>query len=472
MKKILFLSGPSQDPSDRFFAWPTSLLYAIAPTIKAINDGYLELEVAGQILGPWSYVEGVNADEVMTKFESRMQGVDILCASTIYDALYPTLQLFAKAKSLNPQVITILGGAHFDETHKLQEINGIVDNPLVDYGIAGDGEVALMELLWAIADRGSVDLADVASRSTGRAWLYGKGRQVAVVNTPLVLDSLPFMPIEMAPDHHRQDFDIFSVSGQILPAVQMMAARGCPYSCSCCSERRDLAYPNVRSVGNIIEEIELRKQQGFKVIFFDDSTFGAYPKLRELLQELAKTGVIFGSLNRFNHMADPKLVELYRQAGFAYVYCSIEQFDDATLKGMSKGMTTNQIVRGLETLSQNGIKVGVSLLYGFPYETKQSIRTTLDFTKEWVDRGVIKLVSESALSFHPGTPEGRNQKLSFNQTPPHIGFPWNRFEEGQWYHPEHVTAAYLEEIAAMSEERFSRALVRNRHSWLNCKTRR
>jgi len=473
MKKVLFLSGPSQDPSDRFFGWPTSLLCAIAPTIKAIRDGYLDLEVAGGILDPWSYVEGENADSVMKEFERRMAGVDILCASAIYDALYPTLQLFAKAKSMNPKVITILGGAHFDEIHRLEGMNDLANNPnLIDYGIAGDGEIALMELLWEISDKGIVDLREIAARSAGRVWLYGKNGQVATVNTPLSLDTVPFMPIELASDYHRQDFDIFSANGEILPAVQMIAARGCPYSCSCCSERRDLAYPNVRSVGNIIEEIELRKQQGFKVIFFDDSTFGAYPKLQELLRELTKTGMVFGSLNRFNHMVDPKLVELYRQAGFAYVYCSIEQFDDATLKSMSKSMTTGQIVRGLEALSQNGIKVGVSLLYGFPYETKQSIRATLNFTKEWVDRGVIQLVSESALSFHPGTPEGRNQKLSFNRKPPHIGFPWNRFEEGQWYHPEHVTADYLEEIAAMSEERFSKVLVRNRHSWLKRKAER
>jgi len=53
MKKVLFLNGPSQDPSDRFFGWSTSLLYAIAPTIKAVNDGFLDIEVAGEIFDPW-----------------------------------------------------------------------------------------------------------------------------------------------------------------------------------------------------------------------------------------------------------------------------------------------------------------------------------------------------------------------------------------------------------------------------------
>lgn len=466
-EKVLFVNGPSQDPSDRFFGWPTPLLHAIAPTVDAVRKGTLELSVSGPIFDPWSYTKGVNDEQVKASFRDRAKNVDIICASAIYDGLYPTLQLFAEAKRLNPDVVTILGGPHFDEVHAIPELNNVALHPtLVDYAVAGDGEIVLRELLRELSCHHEANLDAVARRSAGRAWLYDCRGNKATVCTSLILDELPIMPIELASDHHRLDFDVFTGDNGTLPTVQMIAARGCPYSCSFCSEQRELAYPNARSIEHIIAEVELRKQQGFKAVFFDDSTFGAYPKIKDLLRELGTTGMRFGSLNRFNLFANQGIAEEYRKAGFEYVYCAIEQFDDDALRGMTKKQNTGHIGRGMQNLASVGFSIGVSLLYGLPYETERSINATLDFTKQWVDCGAVKLVSESVLSYHPGTPEGRGKKLDFNRTPPNLGHPWNRFEEGQWYHPQHVTAAYLEKIFAASEQRFSQALVRNRHSWV------
>ena len=285
------------------------------------------------------------------------------------------------------------------------------------------------------------------------------------------MDRIPFMPIELVDtERHKNNFDIFRDDyREILPTIQMIAMRGCPYTCDFCSERSELVYTNGRSIDNILEEIELRKQQGFKAIFFDDSTFGAYRSkqgnILDLLQSLSETGMKFGSLNRFNHLQTSRAIQPYVDAGFDYVYCAIEQFDDSALREMSKGQQKAQIERSMEQLNQHSLKVGVSLLYGFPFETEDSIRATLDFTQRWSQNGTIVLVSESALSYHPGTPTGRGQSLNFNRTPPNIGHPFNRFEEGQWYHPDHVTAQYLDNILKMSETRFKDVMVRYRHSW-------
>ena len=54
-KKVLFMNAPSQDPSDRFFGWPTSLLYAIAPSIDAARRGNLDIEIVPRIFDPINY---------------------------------------------------------------------------------------------------------------------------------------------------------------------------------------------------------------------------------------------------------------------------------------------------------------------------------------------------------------------------------------------------------------------------------
>jgi len=464
-RRVLFASGPSQDGCDRFFGWPTSLLYAISPTMKAIDDGELSLECVPQIFEPISYIDGRNDAAVKAEFREQLDGVDIVCASTTYDSLYPTLELFAEAKTMNPRVITILGGPHFDEVHNVRQGDEIGPGPeLVDFGIAGDGEYALKALLEAVSDE-RLDSLD-ASQIPGRAWIYGDGCRQATSGQPLNLNTLPFMPITLADSaRHANDFDVFADTQGILPTVQMIAKRGCAYSCEFCSEQRGLAYPNSRSIDDLLEEVALRKDQGYKAVFFDDSTFGSYPRLRDLLCALGEMGVTYGCLNRFDHLTRPDLVEAYHNAGFKYVYCAIEQFSDGALGRMKKGESTLQMQQAMRLLANSGFLVGVSLLYGLEYETEESIAATLDFVERWVQEGTIKLVSESVLSYHPGTPGGRGKAGRFDRVPPNRGFPFDRFEEGQWYHPAHVTPKYLEAILMSSEKRFADVMVRNRHSW-------
>ena len=463
--KALLINAPSQDSCDRFFGWPTSVLYAVAPSVAAAKEGRLDVEFVPAVFDPIWWVEGENDAEVATKFcEVLATGVDVICISMTYDALYPALNLLKVAREFNPEIVAILGGPHIDEVgfcgghEKLWRSAGNDD-----WIVAGDGEYALLAILRAISEGVALD----AKAVRGRTRIYHKNKVYLGEGDRLQLDELPLMPLELADcERHRHDFDIFVDEwGRIIPTAQMIARRGCAYSCNFCSERRELAYLNNRSLDRILAEIQARKAQGFGAIFFDDSTFGLFPRLKELLCALQGTGMVFGCLNRFNHLTKPEVVRAYREAGFRYVYCAVEQFDDQSLRSVGKAQTTRTIQRAMEVLGENGIEVGVSLLYGLPGESKRSIGATLDFTAEWVSKGTIKLVSESVLSFHPGTPTATGRRVRFDCVPPNQGFPFDRFEEGQWYHPEHVTADHLDWILEESEERFGQALVRGRHSW-------
>jgi radical SAM superfamily enzyme YgiQ (UPF0313 family) len=145
-----------------------------------------------------------------------------------------------------------------------------------------------------------------------------------------------------------------------------------------------------------------------------------------------------------------------------YFYCAIEQFDDTVLQQLTKAEGTARMEESMRTLYEREFLIGVSLLYGLPGESRRSIDRTLDFVGHWVDQGVVRLVSQSVLSLHPGTPAGQKLDQPFDRIPPHRGFPFDQFEEGQWYHPPHVTAAELEWIAAESHRRLGTALVRQR----------
>ena len=365
MKRVLFLNGPSQDPSDRFYGWPTPLLYAIAPTAEAMRNGALHLEMLPPIFEvPW-YIEGENDVGIHDAFHERIASADIICASVIYDSLYPTLRLLADAKRLRPEMITILGGPHVDEAHNIPGLNDLTNNPgVVDFLIAGDGEIVLRELLSDIASGTTPNLERIAKRSEGRAWIYGRDGRATTRQRSLRLDDLPYFPIDLAPKQHRQDFAVFSdASGEgVVATAQMMTMRGCPYECNFCSERRDLAYPNAHSIDHILGEIELRKREGFGAVFFDDSTFGVHPRFSDLIQELGKAGMQFGALTRFNIANRPELLESLRDAGFTYLYCAVEQFEDEALRAMQKGQKTATIEAGMRRLQEHGFRMSISPL--------------------------------------------------------------------------------------------------------------
>jgi hypothetical protein len=131
------------------------------------------------------------------------------------------------------------------------------------------------------------------------------------------------------------------------------------------------------------------------------------------------------------------------------------------LQGLTKSESTERMELSTRRLYEREFAVGVSLLYGLRNESRRSVDRTLDFVGNWVDRGLIRLVSQSALSLHPGTPVGCGLDETFDKAPPHRSFPFNQFEEGHWYHPQDVTAAKLEWIAAESKRRFGHVLVRH-----------
>ena len=59
-RKILLVNGPSQDPSDRFFGWPTPILYAVAPTAEAVRKGEINADIVPQIFDPVFFVKREN----------------------------------------------------------------------------------------------------------------------------------------------------------------------------------------------------------------------------------------------------------------------------------------------------------------------------------------------------------------------------------------------------------------------------
>jgi radical SAM superfamily enzyme YgiQ (UPF0313 family) len=477
-KKISFGFAPTADPHDRFFnCYPGSILHAVAPLIDEINKGKIGLEYSPLLFHPKVF-SGSTIDDFMGIIER--ENPSIVALSSTYDSWHVALKLSRAMRKNKPSITIIHGGPHLDEVlepwvqKKMPHLNPFDSEigSLIDFAVGGDGEYSLLQLARDISAYGPDETKRRALGGTYQR-IPGNGNIAFRMDddvhhirfsNQMDLNQIPHVPRNLLPAASLFDFDCFrDIQGKRLETVTMISHRGCKYRCDFCSE--GLPY-QARSMDNILAEARTLKDMGVKAIFFDDSSIQDNDKHMQMFSELHKLGFTMGALSRLDMLQDHQQVDELKKNGITYLYVSIEQYDDHALNSMHKRLSTDQIDRGLDNLARAGIQVGISTLFGLPYETASSVQRTIDYVQQRVDAGNIQYVSMSLFSYHPRTPSGNSNKdrlnqLDFNSGPPNLHDPFTGFEEGTWYHPDHVTEDYARNILVQANEKFGRRLVRN-----------
>ncbi|HEV2394589.1 MAG TPA: radical SAM protein [Verrucomicrobiae bacterium] len=167
----------------------------------------------------------------------------------------------------------------------------------------------------------------------------------------------------------------------------MLASRGCPHHCAfCCNYTGTVRSDGVaiRQHERVIAEIEhLRDRYGAREIFFADDIFllrkadilhfcRAYAERR--------IGVRWIGQMRADRV-DSTIAEAMAAAECQRVYFGVESGSDRVLQNARKGMTTDQIRRGIRAAIAAGLRVKTGWIYGLPgtlEEQYQSIPFMLD----------------------------------------------------------------------------------------------
>jgi hypothetical protein len=76
------------------------------------------------------------------------------------------------------------------------------------------------------------------------------------------------------------------------------------------------------------------------------------------------------------------MVELMKESGCMGVFLGIESGSDRILKNMNKVASVERYLNGISLLKENEIVTYGSFIIGFPGETDETVRETLDFIKE------------------------------------------------------------------------------------------
>jgi len=187
------------------------------------------------------------------------------------------------------------------------------------------------------------------------------------------LDSLPF------PDRPNKVYKR-TINGE--KAVHIISARDCPYSCSFCSKKSVGTNVRFRSIQNFLAEVDEHRTNGVNsfVIYDDTFTFKKDRAIR-ISNSLGRRGSTFRIFSRTDKL-DYQMLKEFKKDGLSSITLGIETFSQDMLNVYNKKNTVKNNKKVLNLCKELDIPVRCSLIYGGPFETRKTLKDTINAVEE------------------------------------------------------------------------------------------
>jgi anaerobic magnesium-protoporphyrin IX monomethyl ester cyclase len=308
-------------------------------------------------------IHGLSPEDVVR--EASAWGADALGFSLFSSNFYDHLSFIKHIKELS-DIKVIAGGKHL--TYYPEET---LSHSEIDYGVAGEGDITIGELLDALEGKRPLESVDGIAYRKGNEILLAKPR--ALVHD---LDTLLF-PAR----HLLNKSDYYSIVSPLRNMTLAMVSRGCPYHCVFCDVgRTEFRH---RSIPNVLEEMRVCKDEfSVKLIDYQDSTFNVNLDFtKELCTEIAKKdyGIKFMARVRASNV-DAELARVMEEAGCFLALIGIESGDPQILKRIKKSISIDNVRQSISTFKKAGVGVMGYFVIGLPGDTLETVKNTISFS--------------------------------------------------------------------------------------------
>lgn len=375
---------------NRQFQWfhEPSYLYPCVPASTATL-----LQERGHTV---SWVDCIAEKKDWSRFEKLVSDFDpeLIIMETKSPVVRRHWQIVDRLRERVPGVRTVLMGDHItgnpDET---------MSSSNVDYCFTGGDWDFLAENLVNHLEMGTPLAGGIVHRNDDGTWTNtGPYAQLGDLN------DLPWMDRDLTNAHLY-----FEKWKKRLPFLWTMAGRDCPYGrCTFCSWT--VTYPRFRTARpeRLADEMQfLIRQHGAREIF-DDT--GALPGgnwlirlCNEMIDRKINEQVIFDCNFRFDYFT-PRNAELMKKAGFRKLILGIESASERTIDILDKSLTREQIVEGCKMATMAGLQPHLTLMVGYPWETRQDALETLKLARKLMHDGLAHHLQATVVMPYPGTP--------------------------------------------------------------------
>jgi radical SAM superfamily enzyme YgiQ (UPF0313 family) len=287
----------------------------------------------------------------------------VIFGSTAYYGTLPaSLFAFRLVKEKYPHIKTAVGGGSFAD-HLLvgsPNFNRFIESTkeYLDQVFIGQGQFLFLKWL-----RGELDhsrrvhtLQDIGNKTTD------------IASDGDIPDLTDLNPIE---------YNFLAATG----------SRSCSYQCGFCNVQKFWGKHRVKNVAQTVDEMILQYEKyGMQLFFMYDALLNSY--ITDFAKEFLKrdkTLYYVGYLRACPEACDINHTMLWRRGGFYRARMGVESGSQRVLDLIGKEITVEQIRGTITSLAYAGIKTTTYWLIGYPGETEEEFRMTMDIVEELKD---------------------------------------------------------------------------------------
>jgi len=356
-------------PYKENFMFPLGLAYVMSAIHKAGYEfQFLDLDCERK------------TDEEIQEFLNNTE-FDIMALGCIVTGYKIVKKLSQMARKANSKAVIVAGNSVADSIPKI-----LLEKTEVDIAVIGEGDITIVDILNRIEKNSSLrDVKGIWYKEGGKIY---KNLVREVIKD---IDSI-FYP---AWDAFNMETYVESCKSLVnepppIPLEQIRAfvintARGCPFRCSFCYQVfRRFGYRH-RSVDSIICEIkELQKRFGINYFISNDElSFPSKTQVEEFVDKIFSESLNFFwtaacRSDLFNSEDDLPLLRKIKESGCVGFSYSLESANSEILKAMNKHLIKENFIKQTRLLDRVGLETWTSLVFGYPQETRETIKETMD----------------------------------------------------------------------------------------------
>ena len=351
--RVLFvnpLSNNNHEPQ----ALPLGLL-SIATAVK--NNGHTVFFLDRTI-------DSRNIKKLIQDFKPQIVGLSVISPNVLKDV--KMISAYCKERG-----VTIVCGGLFATLGD----QAILNDHVADIISIGEGEGTWVELL--------------NTMETGKSWKNIKGISYIENGTYKRTPDRPFLSGDELP---ILDFSLVDVKKYLHPyhgcerMTFLYSSKGCNGACTFCfNQAFHKSTHRKRPIENVLTEIRYL-QEHFNVdgIYFADELWATNKRdILEKCDNIAASGLnfVWGAQIRVGILNREDYEYLYR-CGCRWLYFGIESGCPERLKAVKKNIKLERVLNDVKNCYEIGITVWSSVIIGFPDETEEEVRQTVELCKK------------------------------------------------------------------------------------------
>ena len=348
--------------------WPPAWVAYLAGSLRAA--GYQDIH----------FIDAMTNDLGDEALAERLRALapDIVGCTSITPSIYVAERVLEIARDVCPRALRVLGGVHATFMYK----QVLSEAPWIDVIVRGEGEEVFAELVTAVAQG---RWPEARSSIKGLAYTTDDGRITATPAAATVkeLDKLD-------PDWSLLEWEKYTyVPLGVRVAIPNMA-RGCPFTCSFCSQWkfwRDYRISDPKKVVDEIERLHREHDVGFFILADEEPTINR-KKFIAFCEELIARGlpdkIKWGINTRVTDIIrDEAYLPLYRKAGLVHVSLGTEAAAQLKLDRFNKETKVEQNKRAIKLLRDADIFTEAQFIVGLENETAETLEETYRMARDW-----------------------------------------------------------------------------------------